>query len=251
MKPPAWPGGAQAALSLSWDDGRSSQVDHALPVLEEFGVRGTFYVLPSAIDQRLDSWRRSSAAGHEIGNHTVRHPCAANHAWVHPENALENYTLARMEAEILEANAALEERIGVRPQTFAYCCRETFVGRGAEVASYVPVVARHFVVGRLAASDGCNIPGRFDLAQTWSTTMDNQPAARMCAQVDAAVARGGWLIFNGHELAPEAAFQTTSTEALRDVLRYARNLPGLWIDTVAAVGRHHRATLNGNAAPTA
>ena len=48
-----FPGGASVALSLSFDDARDSQLDVALPVLEEHGVSATFYVLPEPVRRRL------------------------------------------------------------------------------------------------------------------------------------------------------------------------------------------------------
>ena len=37
-----WPHGAKMALSLTFDDGRSSQVIHAVPVLDSPGAKATF-----------------------------------------------------------------------------------------------------------------------------------------------------------------------------------------------------------------
>ena len=51
---PAWPGGARMALSLSFDDGRVSQVNDGLPVFARYGARVTFFVVPSAIESHLD-----------------------------------------------------------------------------------------------------------------------------------------------------------------------------------------------------
>src|SRR5690606_14099967 len=39
-----WPGGKRAAVSLSFDDAAVSQLDYVVPILNRYGVRGTFYV---------------------------------------------------------------------------------------------------------------------------------------------------------------------------------------------------------------
>jgi hypothetical protein len=39
-----WPNGKKAAISLSFDDGRSSQVQGGTALLDQFGVKATFYV---------------------------------------------------------------------------------------------------------------------------------------------------------------------------------------------------------------
>ena len=46
----AWPGGARMALSLSFDDGRESQVTQGLPVFARHGVKVTLFVVPSAVE---------------------------------------------------------------------------------------------------------------------------------------------------------------------------------------------------------
>jgi peptidoglycan/xylan/chitin deacetylase (PgdA/CDA1 family) len=101
-----WPDGKRAALSLSFDDALPSQVVNGLPVLRKYKARVTFYVLPDAVRLNLDGWRQAVADGHEIGNHTIRHPCSGNFDWVLPENTTENYTLERIETELLEANTS-------------------------------------------------------------------------------------------------------------------------------------------------
>lgn len=49
-----WPNGKHAALSLSFDDARLSQISTGIPVLNEHGARGTFYVKPSSVDLQLE-----------------------------------------------------------------------------------------------------------------------------------------------------------------------------------------------------
>src|SRR5207247_3703239 len=45
----SWPDGSRAALSLSFDDARPSQVSRGLDILERLEVRVTFFVLPGAV----------------------------------------------------------------------------------------------------------------------------------------------------------------------------------------------------------
>ena len=162
------PDGRKAALSLTFDDARESQVDVGIPLLNELGVRATFYVLPQGAEGR--GWKAAAAAGHEIGNHTVNHACSCNFQWgtVH---VLEDYTLEGMERELLEANDRLEQLVGVRPRTFAYPCGQKFVGRGEAVRSYVPVVARHFRTGLYLGEDS-NDPAFCDFAQLLAVGLD-------------------------------------------------------------------------------
>jgi hypothetical protein len=43
------------------------------------GVRATFYVSPENIEQRLEGWKKALDESHEIGNHTLAHPCTGNY----------------------------------------------------------------------------------------------------------------------------------------------------------------------------
>src|SRR3954451_21131658 len=91
-----WPDNKRAAISLSFDDARLSQPDKGFALLHSFGVKATFYVSFGSLEKRLDQWKPAIDMGHEIGNHSVTHPCSGNFPWARP-NALEDYTLERME----------------------------------------------------------------------------------------------------------------------------------------------------------
>ena len=91
----SWPAGKRAAISLTFDDARFSQIDNGLPLLDEYGTKATFYVLIRPLEERLSDWKKAAANGHEIGNHTMTHPCSGNFPFAR-ERALENYTLEKM-----------------------------------------------------------------------------------------------------------------------------------------------------------
>ncbi|MGD0090129.1 MAG: polysaccharide deacetylase family protein [Planctomycetota bacterium] len=235
---PFWPAGIRAALSLSFDDGRWSQTANGFPLLDAHGVKATFYVTPRAVEQKPDPWRRAAANGHELGNHTVTHPCSGNFAWCR-KNALEDYTLERLERdEILGANAALERLLGVRPVTFAYPCGQTYVGRGENVCSYVPLVAKHFLVGRGFMGETANDPAFCDLAQVPGIGLDGLTFEEMKTWLDGAVQQGSWLIFAGHDIGAGGR-QNTPAGELEKLCRYVKDpANGIWVDTLAAVGKY-------------
>ncbi|NIV14989.1 MAG: polysaccharide deacetylase family protein, partial [Aliifodinibius sp.] len=49
--------------------------------LNKHGVKATFYVVPSAMEGQIDGWKEAVSNGHEIGNHTLNHPCTGNFDW--------------------------------------------------------------------------------------------------------------------------------------------------------------------------
>lgn len=233
-----WPDGKRMALSLTFDDARPSQLDNGIRVLDDYGVKATFYVVPSWMEGRLGDWRRALESGHEIGNHSMRHPCTGNYTWSR-DNALEDFTLPMIEDELVSANAAILEKLGVSPRTFAYPCSQKFVGRGNAVQSYVPVVAEHFLVGRGFGDGYFNSPAFFDLAQALGLDSDNTPFEKLKVLLDAATREGGWVIFCSHEVGSDDAIQTMHVDVLNELCRYAVDpANGIWIDTVTAIASY-------------
>lgn len=233
---PFWREGIEAAVSLSFDDARLSQADLALPLLREYAARATFYIEITQAQQRLEAWQQAVRDGHEIGNHTVNHPCSINHPWA--KHHLENYTLDMMEWELVEANRLIEQTLGVRPTTFAYPCGQTFVGRGVNRQSYVPLVARYFDVGRgyLWTTDAA--PQQCDLACVPTRELDCCSWPQAQQWLDHARKHHRWLIFVAHEVGHEDRRQTAQLDVLRRLCEYCLDSRhGIWLDTVAAVGR--------------
>jgi len=231
-----WPGGARAAVSFSFDDARPSQLDAGLPVLDRHGIRATWYVSLDAMLARAPEWKAAAARGHEIGNHTLTHPCSGNFPWARA-NALEDYTLARMEAELDGATARIRESLGVTPRTFAYPCGQTWVGREASFASYIPLVRGKFLAGRGFLWETHNDPVRCDLGHLAGFFSDAWPADRYVQRIEAAIEHGGWAVFAGHDVGDDG-YQTTRTAAL-DALGgwLAANKARVWVATVAEAAR--------------
>jgi peptidoglycan-N-acetylglucosamine deacetylase len=227
----AWPGGAKMALSLSFDDGRRSQVDEGLPVFARHGAKVTLFVVPSAVEKDVEGWKRAVAAGHEIGNHSLTHSCSGNFAFSR-EKALEDHSIPRMREELVEANRRIKTLLGVTPRTFAYPCGQTFVGRGRETRSYVPVVAELFLAGRGWLDESANDPAFADLAQTMGVEMDGRDFAQLRPLIDDARARGAWLVLAGHDIGADGR-QTTRIAMLDELLAYAKNpANAIWLATV-------------------
>ena len=231
-----WPNGAEMALSLTFDDGRPTQVTHAIPLLDAFEVKATFYSQPENLRNELAGWRRAVAVGHEIGNHTVGHPCTGNFAWVRYDGVvLESYDLERMRAEIVQANDEIEEMLGVRPVSFAYPCGQTYVGRGRDTRSYVPLVAELFQTGRRWLDETSNAPDHFDTAQVMAMRMDGEDFAAVQRMVERARHSGNWLVLAGHGVGDNPRWGT-QLDMLKDLLAYAQNPDNrVWIAPVTEV----------------
>ena len=227
-----WPGGARMALSLSFDDGRESQVTQGLPVFARHDVKVTLYVVPSAVERQLEGWKKAASAGHEIGNHSLTHSCSGNFPFAR-QKALEEHSIERMRDELAEANRRIASLLGVTPRTFAYPCGQTYVGRGRDTQSYVPVVAELFLAGRGWLDEAANDPSYVDLAQTMGVEMDGKDFAQIRPLLDDARKTGAWLVLAGHDIGAGGR-QTTRIAMLDELFAYVKDpANGIWLATVA------------------
>ena len=233
----AWPEGKQIAISLSFDDARASQVDAGTALLDQYGVKGTFYVVPNSVKQRLEGWKKAVISGHEIGNHSFNHPCTGNFPWSR-QKAIENYTLKKMRNELILTNKAIKELLGVEAEVFAYPCGQTYIGRGENTKSYVPVVSKLFLSGRGWLDEGPNAPQFCDLAQLTGMEMDGKDFDQILPLIENAKKSGAWLVLAGHEMGVSGN-QTTRLSMLKKLIEYAQNpANGIWIAPVGTVAKY-------------
>ena len=112
----------KAGICFTFDDAYVSAVANAPEVLEQFGFRGAFYVVPGLVGQTslwdegrarpLAGWDELIAIagrGHELGNHTMSHP------------RLDGLTREGQIKELQEASIALQAKgIEVASVAFPY-----------------------------------------------------------------------------------------------------------------------------------
>ncbi len=234
-----WPEGKQMALSLSFDDARFSQVDKGIPLLNTYNITGTFYVSPNAMLKRVADWKDAVEAGHDIGNHTLFHPCSGNFPWAR-HKALEEYTLEKMAQELDSASILIHQVLGIWPTAFAFTCGQTFVGRGVNTRSYVPLVAERFLTGRNWMNEGPNDPVYCDLARLNGTELDGKSFSEALTLIKEARDQGAWVVFAGHEM-NDGGRQTALLSTIDSICQYASDpANGIWIDNVSKIGEYVR-----------
>jgi len=235
----AWPENKQAALSLSFDDARMSQVDSGTALLDQYGIKATFFVVPSSVEERLGGWKQAVANGHEMGNHSLTHPCTGNFSWSR-KNALENYNLDSMRDEIVKSNDRIKQLLNVQPEVFAYPCGQKFVGRGINTKSYVPLASELFIASRGWRDESLNDPAFCDLAQVSGIEMDGKNFDEILPLIEEAKKTGQWLVLAGHEMGT-SGIQTTRLAMLKQLLEYVQNpANGIWIAPVGTVAKYIR-----------
>ena len=199
-----WPDNAWGAVSLTFDDGRQTQRDVAIPMMEKRNFRATFYLNPrgDTYSETLAPWKDIAAQGHEIGNHTMAHTCSRNFSQEISNGGLESMTLDDIERDVLEAERRLNDALpGTGPRSFCYPCYMDHVGMGRTRMSYVPVIAKHFVAGRASGEYGfANHPFNSDLHHLASVSGERMSGEEMIGLAERAVTQGRWIVFTFHDI---------------------------------------------------
>lgn len=237
----AWtfPNGAKAALSLTYDDALDSQLDTALPALDQYGFKATFYVTIDrpGFSNRVPEWRAVAVAGHELGNHTLHHPCRGSQPgreWVVPEADLDLYTVERMRREVVMTNLFLEQVDGETERTYAYPCGEVLAGG----ESYVEAIAPHVVAARgVITSQDWIDRGEIDFYRTATYGPSEVSGDDLIAYAKEVLKSGGVGSFTFHGIGAE--YLSVSEEAHTELLAWLdEHRDEIWVDTVKAVTLH-------------
>jgi len=226
-------GDRTAAVSMTLDDGLRNQDEFAVPLLNKYGIKATFYVIPGLTPETNDeaakkkpgdhggmSWLRLkelAAQGHEIANHT----------WTHiPLTKIKDGQRVDMEptlldAQISKAYEAIKGHIGVAPFTFATPGNATSDGVRAAGHKYHPVLRE-----------------RCERFGAWPPTSKDFTAAQANAMVDRYLKKGDALVWMMHAVT-EGYNAFSGPDVLEDHLKYLRSKDDvLWIDTFAHVSRY-------------
>ena len=236
---PSWPGGARAAVSLTYDDGLDSQLDNAAGALAAAKLKATFFLtLENNAEARRKDWARLARdGGHEVGNHTVTHPCD-----------LSRYTAASFaRREIAPMDDWLDENFGRNPgRLFAYPCSATDLGPGnanQQLARYEALLkTTGFRGARTCDEDDPNSP-RYALASPYrlrasATTSDKDDRELPMAYVRDAMQRGDWAILVFHDILKERTGPGETSIATHDaVLRWLAAQP-VWCAPMGQVLDH-------------
>jgi sialate O-acetylesterase len=231
----AWPEGKKAAVCLTYDDGLDCHLDVAAPALEQHGFRGTFYVTGKSpsLYSRTDDWRAMAARGHELGNHTLFHPChASTYDWVLPEYDLDSYTLDRLLSELYTANSLLKAVDGRDERSFAYTCTNHTI----QGVSFVDQMRELFPAAR---GEG-DIPVSMENLDThyvpsWGVV--DPSGDELIRYVEEALKKGSMAVLMFHSVG--GGYLNVSSEAHEQLLQYLdSHREVLWVDTFQEVMQH-------------
>src|ERR1044072_3460119 len=120
-----WPGGAKAAISLTYDGGLPDHLLIAQPLLLNVGFNATFYLSATAFLENPRVWSSLATRGHEIGNHSLFGVTGLR-------GELPNWTLEMVDDDLQMTEALLREHIpGPTERSFAYPADQPFTSEGS------------------------------------------------------------------------------------------------------------------------
>ena len=224
-------GDRSAALSFTLDDNLRDQYDVAVPLLNKYGIRATFFVISGRTPETNEeaakkkpgewggiSWpqlRRLAAQGHEIANHTWMHTTLINTK----DGKREDIPTDQLEEQVAKGFQAIKEKIGVAPLTF---CAP---GNGVDDAVRAMALKYHIAVRTKNTQ-------RFG---DWPPTSKTFTAEKANALVDQAIAKGDPMIWMIHAIT-EGYNAVSSPDVLENHLKYVKSREdALWVDTFASV----------------
>jgi peptidoglycan/xylan/chitin deacetylase (PgdA/CDA1 family) len=224
-----WPAGKKAAIALTYDDALHSQLKFAVPQLNERHLHGTFFLDVDITPDDMLRWREIAANGHELGNHSLFHPCPRAMLTGREHYAVENYTPENMVAEIAAMNNVLFGIDGKRERTYSVPCSQTFVGgidytdalRRSGLIKYVRTGGDQFnaVLANPEKVDVFRIP-------SWGP-VDSPDGPRLIAFVKRVMDVNGVGVFQFHGVGGD--YLRVSAQAHKELLDYLQQHPEVWV----------------------
>jgi len=233
--PFAWPQGQQAAVSLGYDDGLDSHLDHVIPALNRRGLTASFYVPINGptIPGRMNEWRAAAAAGHELGNHSLFHACSSKgpgREWVQPHRDLETTQPAQVQEQVVAANTWLQALDGQTRRTFTPPCLDS----QASGQDYWAALRPHFVAFRANWAALVTDPLAQDPYTVPVYGVEGWTAEQLIALVEEAAARQALVAVVFHGVGAEHLSVTRQAhDALLDHL--AKHKDRFWTDSFVHV----------------
>ncbi|HEX4411831.1 MAG TPA: polysaccharide deacetylase family protein [Xanthobacteraceae bacterium] len=217
-------------VSFTFDDVPASAYSNGATILEQHGIRGTFYIAAGILGTMDEHWRvigedqvrALHAQGHEIGCHTFSHV------------RVDSLDAASTDAECNRNAAAISALCpGLEMTNFCYPFGRVSLPRKWQLN-------RRFDSGR-GIYEGIN-SGTVDLAllrviELYDRTLTPEKLKRA---LDETRARNGWLIFYTHDVTETPSWIGCSPRLLRETIAtvQAQNMDCLTIrDGLAAIGR--------------
>ncbi len=232
----AWQG-KKCAVVLTYDDAINEHLDNAVPLLDSLDIKASFYITAgsAAVRSRLNEWKKLAANGHELGNHTLYHPCAGGtgREWVPAEYDMNTYTIRRMEDEIRMTNTFLHSLDGKNKRTFAFTCGDMKI----KDSFFLNGMKNEFVAARAVRNEMHPI-NEVDLYNIDCYMVNNHTAEQMIAWVEKARQTNSLLVILFHGVGGGNSLNV-SVDEHRKLLNYLKqNEKDLMLAPLLTVAEH-------------
>jgi peptidoglycan/xylan/chitin deacetylase (PgdA/CDA1 family) len=225
----SWPKGKVAAIALTYDDALHSQLDVAVPQLASARLRGTFFLDGDITPDEMLRWRAVQRAGHELGNHSIYHPCPRSMLPDREQYLTDNYDVPRMLGEIGVMNSLLFGIDGKRSRTYSVPCSQMQVGgvdytealRKSGLVRFVRTGGDQYssVITNVARLDAFQVPSY--------GPVDSPDGATLVAYVERVRMAGGFGVFQFHGTGGD--YLQVSADAHRQLVEHLRKHPEIWV----------------------
>ncbi|MEO7424104.1 MAG: polysaccharide deacetylase family protein [Fibrobacteria bacterium] len=224
--------GHTGAVSLTYDDARTSQIPNLLPQLDALKIKATFFIAVTGTDGDFEAkkaaWIQAAQNGHELANHTKAHvnvpadPAAAPIV-VEMAKYLRDLDPSVESVSFAYPNCNVNGKTGI--------ASEDFIARGCGQTSYAWATQ---------PSDWMNIQGLI---------LGPTNVATATGMFTAAKSANTWVVTIVHDV-KESPDQYSMTPADNKKMLDAAVESKLWIDTYQNVAAYYRAHFVMDAATT-
>ncbi|WP_197276098.1 sialate O-acetylesterase [Mangrovimonas sp. TPBH4] len=233
--------GKQCAVVLTYDDALDVHLDNVAPLLDELGMKATFYITAGAngFTSRTAEWQTLATHGHELGNHTLYHPCLGNlpgREWVNPNYDLSTYSIDKMVEEIRLTNAFLGVLDHQTERTFAFTCGDMSIGD----RTFMDLL-KEDLAGARTVNKGIETIEAIDPYAIKCFGVNGESGEALIAEVEKAMESKGLLVFLFHGVGGGHSLNV-SLEAHEALVRYLKAHEGvIWTDTMLEVIKNIKA----------
>lgn len=246
MKEFNWPNGCTAALSLTYDDGLPGHVEYVAPLLEEYELRATFYAWIIKDPMHNPSrWAELAKRGHELGNHSVFHPCRKDpergfDSWLDDVYDLRFYNKKRFKTELELANLILHLLDGKNLRSYGNNCCDTTFGSGENEESMDQVLSELFIAARGPWNNKpVHITKDLNLMQLGHFSADHRSFIELKDEVKGNVQLNGWSLYMIHGVGKETYDLHIEREHHEEFIAWLAEQKGtLWVAPVAEIAKY-------------
>ena len=205
----------RTVVTFSFDDIPRQAATVGAEILEDAGVRGTFFIAAGLLGKRFGPWQfaemddivKLHASGHEIGSHTFSHPDC------------QRLSTTALREEIAQNAAALKTAMpDLELHSFAY-------PYGSAGCLQKGALLHEFACSRGTHPD-INAPQLdIDIGQLNSFTLNDSktPVARIKELINETTAVNGWLMFHTHDVCDAPTPKDCTPGLLRAAVEIAQS----------------------------